>query len=184
MNGRSIDGEIRVCVNRRLAFAVAVFFGVILFGALSRAVTTDNIEAAVIVVIFIGIPFGYYMRRTFQRRPVLVLDAWALTIGRSRQVIPWDTVFEVHLRQRQSIFGVYHHLVLIVQPVQPGADPQDKRSLAELTTSKVAVQTVRQPIDQLSMSWSDIMALVRQRLGKEIPTRHEAGLFGKTRTSS
>jgi hypothetical protein len=181
MNGRSIDGEIRVCVNRRLAFAVAVFFGVILFGALSRAVTTDNIEAAVIVVIFIGIPFGYYMRRTFQRRPVLVLDGRALTIGRSRQVIPWDTVFEAHLRQRQSIFGVYHHLVLTVQP---SADHQDKRSLAELTTSKVAVQTVRQPIDQLSMSWSDIMALVRQRLGKEIPTRHEAGLFGETRTSS
>lgn len=181
MNGRPREGEISVGVNRRLAFAVAVFFGVILFGAISRTVTTNNIEATVIVVIFIGVPFAYYMRRTFQRRPVLVLGDHALTIGRSRQVIPWDTIFEVHLRQRQSIFGVYHHLVLTVQR---GDESQDEGSLAELKTSKVSVQTVRQPIDQLSISWSDILALVQQRLGKDIPTRREAGLFGKTRSSS
>ena len=175
MNGPSTDGKILVGVNRRLALAAALFIGVIFFSGISHAVATDNIEAAVLVGVFIGLPFAYYMRRTLQRHPVLVLDDRALTIGRSRQVIPWDTVFEVHLRQRQSIFGVYHHLVLTLQADRP----QDEGSLSELKTSKVAVQTVRQPIDQLSMSWRDIVALVQQRVGKDIPTRREAGMFRK-----
>jgi hypothetical protein len=177
MTRTSTDGDILVSVNRRLAIAATLFIGVILFAGISRAVATDNIEATVLVAVFIGLPFAYYMRRAFQRRPVLVLGDRALTIGRSGQVIPWDTVFEVHLRQRQSVFGVYHHLVLTVQP---DVAPQDDRSLAMLKTSKVPVETVRQPIDQLSMSWSDILALVQQRLGKDIPTRREAGMFRKS----
>lgn len=180
MNGRPREGEIIVGVNRRLAFAVAVFFGVIFFGAISRAVATNNIEAIIIVVIFIGVPFAYYARRALQQRPVLVLGDRALTIGRSRQVIPWDTVFGVYLRQRQSIFGVYHHLVFTIRHDRL---PNDQ-DLDKLTSSRVPVQTVRMSIDQLSMSWSDIVALVQQRLGKEISTRREAGMFGKTRTSS
>jgi hypothetical protein len=171
-----MEGDILVSVNRRLAFAATLFIGVIFVSGLSRAVATDNVEATVLVAIFIGLPFAYYLRRTLQRRPVLILGDRALTIGRSQEVIPWDTIFEVHVRQRQSVFGVYHHLVLTVQL---DGEPPDERSLEELKTSKVAVRTVRQPIDQLSMSWSDIVAFVQQRLGKDIPTRREAGMFRK-----
>jgi hypothetical protein len=34
------------------------------------------------------------------------------------------------------------------------------------------------------MKWSDIVTLVQERLGKPIVVHHEAGLFGKTKTSS
>jgi hypothetical protein len=88
-------------------------------------------------------------------------------------VIPWDSVFEVYLRQRQGVFGVYHHLVFTIR-YEPSAHDLDK-----LASSRVQVQTLRRSIDQLSMSWSDIVALVQRRLGKDIPIRREAGLFRK-----
>jgi hypothetical protein len=52
----------------------------------------------------------------------------------------------------------------------PQGQPHGDESLTALTTSKVAVQTVEVSLDQLSMSWSDIVALVQGRLGKNIPS--------------
>jgi hypothetical protein len=111
---------------------------------------------------------------------MLILDDATFTDGKSGDVVPWDSVFEVHLRQRQGVFGVYHHLVFTIRREKPSTEVDSEA----LSTSRVPVQTLRVPIDQLSMGWSDIVTLVQERLGKPIAVRHEAGPFGKTRTSS
>jgi hypothetical protein len=118
------------------------------------------------------------LSQVLRRGPVLIFDDTTFTDCKSGDVIPWDSVFDVYLRQRQGIFGVYHHLVFTIRrEVLP-------RGLEQLTSSRVPVQTLRRSIDQLSMGWSDIVTLVQERLGKPIAVKHEAGLFGKTRASS
>jgi hypothetical protein len=117
-----------------------------------------------------------FLARVFRQRPILIFDDATFTDCRSGEVIPWDSVFDVYLRQRQGVFGVYHHLVFTIRQ---GPAPQD---LDKLAARRTQVQTVRRSIDQLSMSWSDIVTLVQKRLGKEIPIRHEAGLFRKPLT--
>lgn len=110
---------------------------------------------------------------------MLVIDDDTFRDGRSGEVVRWESVFEVYLRQRQGVFGVYHHLVFIIRretlPTEIDSD--------NLITSQVPVQTLRLPIDQLSIGWSDIVALVQERLGKPIAVKQEAGLFGKTKTT-
>jgi hypothetical protein len=111
---------------------------------------------------------------------MLILDDTTFTDGKSGDVVPWDSVFEVYLRQRQGAFSVYHHLVFTIRREKPSTEVDSQA----LITSRVPVQTLRVPIDQLSMGWSDIVTIVQERLGKPIAVRHEAGPFGKTRTSS
>jgi hypothetical protein len=110
---------------------------------------------------------------------MLILDDATFTDGKSGEVVPWDSVFEVHLRQRQGVFGVYHHLVFTIR-----RETSTEVDSEELITSRVPIQTLRMPIDQLSMGWSDIVSLVQERLGKPIAVHHETGMFGKTTISS
>lgn len=111
---------------------------------------------------------------------MLIVDDATFTDGKSGDIVRWDDVFEVHLRQRQGVFGVYHHLVFTIRREKPSAEVDSEA----LITSRVPVQTLRVPIDQLSMGWNDIVTLMQERLGKPIAVHHEAGLFGKTRISS
>ena len=138
-----------------------------------------NVSQALIIVGVLAIPLTVYLTHAFRQRPMLVIDDDTFRDGRSGEVVRWESVFEVYLRQRQGVFGVYHHLVFIIRretlPTEIDSD--------NLITSQVPVQTLRLPIDQLSIGWSDIVALVQERLGKPIAVKQEAGLFGKTKTT-
>lgn len=133
---------------------------------------------ALIILGALGVPLIFYLAHAFRRRPVLVIEDDTFTDGRSGEIVPWDSIFEAHLRQRQGVFGVYHHLIFTIRRESPSRD------LEQLTSSRMPVHTLRLPIDQLSMGWSDIVTLVQERLGKPIAVKHEAGLFDKTKTSS
>lgn len=167
----------QICFNRRLAFGAAVFFGIFVVVGTKRGIEHGNAVAIMLTLVVMGPIFALYAFRALRRRTALVLDDRAITIARSHQVIPWDTVFEAHLIEHQGNFGLSHELVLMVQ-CDDG--PHDESSLTELRTSKVDVQKAWVSLDQLSMSSSDIVALVQQRLGKNIPARREAGLFRKS----
>jgi hypothetical protein len=155
--------------------AYTLLFGLALAVCLSR---TDTVAGVVTVIVVLSAPLLIALSHVLRRRPVLILDDTTFTDGKSGEVIRWDDVFDVYLRQRQGIFGAYHHLVFTIRREPP---PQD---LEQLASSRLPVQTLRRSIDQLSIGWSDIVALVQERLGKPIAVRHEAGLLGKTRASS
>jgi hypothetical protein len=169
------DTPIYLRFDRRKALASVVLFAAVIAVGVSRAHSTSSV---VILVVVLSAPLIYFLGQVLRRGPVLVFDDASFTNCKAGEVIPWDSVFEVYLRQRQGIFGVYHHLVFSIRREAPSRD------LEQLTSSRVPVQTLRLPIDQLSMGWSDIVTLVQERLGKPIAVRHETGLFGKTKTSS
>jgi hypothetical protein len=135
------------------------------------------VSGIVTVIVVLSVPLLIALSQVLRRGPVLIFDDTTFTDCKSGDVIPWDSVFDVYLRQRQGIFGVYHHLVFHIRREAVSRD------LEQLTSSRVPVQTLRRSIDQLSIGWSDIVTLVQERLGKPIPVRHEGGLFGKTRAA-
>jgi len=157
--------------------AYAFLFALIVVIGVSRA---HSVSQALIILGVLGAPLILYLIHAFRRRPMLILDDATFTDGKSGDVVLWENVFEVHLRQRQGVFGVYHHLVFTIRREAPSTEVDSDK----LITSRVPPQTLRVPIDQLSMGWSDIVGLVQERLGKPIAVKHEAGLFGKTRISS
>lgn len=172
------DDSVYVRFDRRKTLAYAFLCALIGAIAVSRAKGTSD---AVILLVVIGMPLIFFLAQALRRGPVLIFDDNAFTDCKSGEVIPWDNVFEVYLRQRQGVFGVYHHLVFTIRREKSSESGVD---LDELATSQMPVQTLRRPIDHLSIGWSDIVTLVQERLGKPIAVHHEAGLFGKTRISS
>jgi hypothetical protein len=169
-----VGEPIRICFNRRLAFAAATLFGVGVVIGTKRGVEHDDVLAVVISLVVFGPPFALYAFRALRRRIALVVDDRTITITRSHQVIPWDTIFEAQLIEHQGNFGLSHELVLTVQGNDKSQDDDSLR------TSIVDVQKAWVSLDQLSMPSGDIVALVQGRLGKNIPTRREAGLFRKS----
>jgi len=155
MGAQLVSGSFVVGVNRRLAFAAAVFFGILLFGAVGRGVSTGNSESTVIAALFIGFPFIFYMRRVLQREPVLILDDEYLRNIKANHTVRWDKIGGMYLRQRQGIFGQYHHLVF---------------------TDRATDKNEDLPLDQLSVGWKDIVELVERHVGQPVPVRREAGL--------
>ena len=169
------NDPISVRFDRRKALVYTLLFGCAMVVCLSR---TNGVSATLIVIVVLSIPLAIAFSQLLRRGPVFVINDATFTDCKSGQVIPWDDIFEIYLRQRQGVFGVYHHLVFTIRS-EPGG-----RDLNTLSSSTVPVQTLRRSIDLLSMGWSDIVALVQERLGKPIAVKHEAGLFGKTRSSS
>jgi hypothetical protein len=170
-------GPISVRFDRRKALASVLLFAAVMAIGVSRVPDTSS---AVILIVVLSVPLVYFVGQVLRRGPVLVFDDATFTNCKAGEVVPWDSVFDVHLRQRQGIFGVYHHLVFTIRREKPSTEVDSE----ELITSRVPIQTLRMPIDQLSLGWSDIVSLVQERLGKPIAVHHEAGMFGKTRISS
>lgn len=164
------DSPVYVRFDRRKALASVLLFAAVMAVGVSRAHRASGI---VILVVVLSIPLIYFLTRVLRQGPVFVLGDAKFTDCKSGESYLWDDVFEVYLRQRQGIFGVYHHLVFTIRR-EPGV-----RDLDILSSSQMSVQTLRRSIDQMSIGWSDIVALVQQRLGKDIPTRREAGPFRK-----
>jgi len=155
MESQLVNEPFVVGVNRRLAFAAAVFFGFLFFGAVGRGVSTGNAESTVIAALFIGLPFIFYVRRAFQRSPVLVLDGEYLRNIKANRTVRWEKIGGMYLCQRQGIFGEYHHLVFADRATDKSEDI---------------------PLDQLSVNWKDIVELVEHHAGRPVPVRREAGL--------
>jgi hypothetical protein len=165
-------GPIFVRFNRRRALASASLFGAVIAIGVSRAPDTSS---AVTIVAVCGVCMIAYLIRALRRGPLFIFDDEHFTDCKSGEITPWTNVFEIYLRQRQGLFGVYHHLVFTIRLASPSAS-----TLETLSTSRVPVKTLRRSIDQLSMPWSDIVTFVQQRSGIDIPTRREAGPFRKS----
>lgn len=168
---------IRIGYNRMAALGPAALFGVIVIFGAKRSIEAANAVGVLIILVVIGPLFVLFAARVFRRRPTIVLDNRGIIVGRSSEIIPWESIFEARLLERQGVV-VFHKLMLTVQHQGEGESHGDE-SVTTLTTSKVAVQTVEISLDQLSMSWGDIMALVQERLGKHIPSKR-VGPFEKS----
>jgi hypothetical protein len=166
-------GQLAIGVKRRQALVGALLFAVLTVAGVDRGIAANSVTAVLMAVLIPGSLFVLYAARGVRKRPVLVIADEALTLR--GQAVPWTSIFEAHLRQRQGVFGKYHHLVLTVRK-----DDMPRHEQARgLQTSRVPAETTRLSLDQLTMPWHAILALVQERLGKEVRTSHEAGLFGK-----
>jgi hypothetical protein len=170
-NNQTSD-NVSIRLNRKLFTLAAIFFGFVMAIALSRSVASGNVLAALIALVVIGAPCVYAVYGALRRGYALVIDSGGLSGFRAGRAIKWTDVSDVHISQRQSAFGVYHNLVLTVrregQP--PVEDPLG------LLTSRVQTETVEFSIDQLAMPWSEIVALVQERLGRNVSTKRETWL--------
>jgi hypothetical protein len=125
-----------------------------------------------IIGVLFGSAFAYYVRGLVRRDPAIIIDAKGLAGFRAPRAIQWADVSDIHLSQRQGAFGTYHRLVLTVR--REGQVPVED-SLG-LLTSRVQTETIEFSIDQLAMSWSEIITLVQERLGRNVSTKRETWL--------
>jgi hypothetical protein len=162
-------GAVRIQLNRKLFAAAALFLGAITAVGLSRAVAAGDIVAALITLVALGGPCAIYVRGLFRRGPAIIIDSNGLAGFRTPRAIHWGDVSDIHLSQRQGLFGVYHRLVLTVRQ-EDGPPVEDSHGLL---SSRVPIETVDFSIDQLAMPWSEIVALVQERVGRNVSTKRE-----------
>jgi hypothetical protein len=165
-------GAVRIRLDRKLFALAAFFLGIIMVAGLSRAVSAGNVVAALLIVIVLGGPCAVYVRGLLRRGAALIIDSNGLAGFRTPRAIHWGDVSDIHLSQRQGLFGMYHRLVLTVR--------QEDRPPVEdshgLLSSRVPIETVDFSIDQLTMPWSEIVALVQEQLGRNVSTKRETWL--------
>lgn len=153
-----MNSQVSVRYNRRIAALAGALAVVATALCARRAITASSAgELAVLVCAVVG--FGalcvFYLRRVVTRRAALVIDDDGVTVARRGQSVLWEEIGELYLRSRQGLFNEYHHLVIGHRSSQP-----------DLT----------QPIDQLEMSWKDIVELVEDRSGRRVHVRRQRGL--------
>jgi hypothetical protein len=163
---------VRIQLNRKLYAPAACFLGILMVAGLSRAVAAGNVVAALLIVVALGGPCAIYVRGLLRRGTALIIDSDGLAGFRTPRAIRWSDVSDIHVSQQQSPFGVYHRLVLIVRR-EDGPPLEDSRGLL---SSRVPIETVDFSIDQLTMPWSEIVALVQERLGRSVSTKAETWL--------
>jgi len=168
-----IVGEpVRININRKLFGAATVFLGVIGGGAISREISAGSVGVAIIIAIVFGGSFAYYARGFIRPDPAIVINAEGLGGLRVGRTIPWGSISDIYATKRQGTFGVIHQLVLTVRRDDP---PPMEDSLG-LLTSRVSTETVEFSIDQLVMPWNEIVELMQDRLGRDVPTKRETFL--------
>jgi hypothetical protein len=140
-------GPICIGVNRRLSAALTLLSGLVVVVGIEHAASAHNWVGVLIASL---VPGPFFASRTLRRSPLIVVDDEAFTDGRSGMVIPWHSIADVHVRQRQGLFATYHRLVLNVG-----------------TTAR----PIMVPLEQLSVPWRDVVALVQGHLGRSVPTR-------------
>jgi hypothetical protein len=177
-----MSGPVNISFNRRLSFAAAMLAGVLAVVGIDRGIHSGSVFLVIMGVVIAGLPCFFYTRLTFRRRPYIVIDDKALVVDRRgvgfpwrRTVVQWSNVFEAVLRQRQGAFGMSHDLVLVVRR----EDKPQEGSTGRLQTSRVPVETIDLSLDLLTIPWGEIIALVQERLGKDVLTTHETGRLRK-----
>jgi hypothetical protein len=173
LSGRAkSNGAVRIQLNRKLFAAAALFLGVITAVGLSRAVAAGNVAAALIIVVIVGGPCAIYVRGLLRRGPAIIVDSEGIAGFRTPRAIQWSDISDVHLSQRQGLFGAYHRLVFTVRRED---QPPIEDSLG-LLSSRVPTEIVELSIDQLTMPWSEIVALVQEQIGRNVSTTRETWL--------
>jgi hypothetical protein len=163
------SATVSIRVNRKLFALAVIFLSVIVAVGLSRAASSGNVVAALIVLVVIGGPCLLYVRGLFRRGPAIIISSEGLGGFRVGRIVPWASVSDIHVAQQQSIFGVTHQLVLTVRR----DDRAPIKDSLGLLTSRIPTETVEFSIDQLAMPWSEIVALVQDRLGRDISTKRQ-----------
>jgi hypothetical protein len=178
---------VKIGFNRRLTIPATALFAVLAVVGIERGIAAHSVFALIMGIVIAGLPCLYYARLALRRGPYIVVSDTGIVVDRRgvghpwrRTIVHWSSVFEAEMQQRQGAFGVSHDLVLIVRR----EDKPCEEDASGLRASRVPVETVGLSIDMLTMPWGDIVALIQQRLGKPIAVKQEAGLFGKSRTSS
>ena len=150
------DNELRIGRNRKLFGFATIFFGALLAGGLSREISGSSITGVILVLVVFGLPSFFYARG-LGRGPVIIIDADGLTDLRSGRVVRWATTSTIILRQRQGVFGEYHHLVC----------------------TAATGESIDLSIDQLSLGWKSVVSAVEDRAGRSVTTLRERGLAAR-----
>lgn len=165
----TITGTVSIGVNRKLFALAAIFFALVTAVGLSRAASSGNLVAALIIIGVIGIPCVLYTRGLWRRGPAISIGSEALGGFRVNRSIPWASIGDIYVSEQQSLFGMSHELVLRVR----GDEHARVQDSSELLTSRVPTETVAFSIDQLAVPWNEIVILMEHRLGRRVATKRD-----------
>jgi hypothetical protein len=149
------DHEIAIGPDRRLAFGATVFLGLIFFVGIVRAIANANVESGIFILVIIGVPFGVCARTLLQRGPTLLMDEVSIRGAQAEKAVRWDQATDIYVRQERGIFSEFHILMI---------------------TNGANMETIGLSLDQLSMSWQEIVALVERRAARHVPIKRDARL--------
>jgi hypothetical protein len=160
MAGPTPTPPTRVMANRARSIGFASLLGAVTVAAAARGAAAHSTRALVIALVVGGVPCAFFVAWGVRKRPVLVIDDHALTEGRSRRVVPWDSITAIRVGTQQGMFGESHHLVLTLE--QGDADPPRRF----ITTNATNQNELDIGLDWLAMPWKEVVSLVEQHFGR------------------
>ena len=149
----TMNQTVSIGFSRRLVLALATLFAVIAVTGAWRAGVSHNGLQLLLVLLTFGGMSAAYGAQLLRRGPVLLLDDDGLTDVRRGVVVRWQEIKAAHVAEPRRSFDRYHDLVLTVTPEE----------------------TLSLPLDQLTRKWSDVVALVEDHLGRQLPIQREGG---------
>ncbi len=147
-----------VLVRRRRKSA-AIWAVVSAWLGLSLAVNVGRSHAILgvgVALVFVLSVVGY-TRMAVQRSPVLELDGEGMRIPASSTSVRWSSVEDVWIEERRSHMGVSHYSL--------NCDYYPESSEAHRSSG---LATLKLPLVELVMSWTDLAVAVRDRWGQEV----------------
>jgi hypothetical protein len=138
-------------------------------------VVTDRHFLASAFFLVVGAPMlVFYFPRAIRRFPVLVVEPGRLVYVSKKKAVRWNSVVDAYVRESRGLFGFTNHELFIEGMV-------DRTSTARKIIDRSATapgpdglsQMVIGRIDGLSLPWTDIVALVEERIPKSVKLRRE-----------
>jgi hypothetical protein len=155
------DGSISIGVNRRAIGSTAGVTGILMLLAIIGIVTGQQVAGKVLFLVIIGPMFVLSLVTALRRRPILVLEAERLIDTRGNKTLQWNAVVDARLTESKGLFGrAYHQLEISGASSGDGAGP---------VPASDPIRVKVDSIDQLSLPWERIAALVEERLPETVP---------------
>ncbi len=156
----SSDSPINIGVNLRAVGSTAIVTGVLTLLAIVGIVTGQEASGKILFLGIIGPMFVLSLMMVLRRRPIMVLDAGKLIDVRGKKTLRWDTVVDARLTESKGLFGRSYHQLEI-----SGLSSGDR---ADRAAAGDSIRVTIDSIDQLSLSWERIAALVERYLPETV----------------
>jgi len=152
-----VNDPVRIHFNRKIAFAAALGFGMVLATGMPREFASHSYLSIALTVLVLGGPFLVCAARAVRRHVVITIDSDGVDVStRGGGRFRWDEISAARVSCHQSMFGMEHKLILTTN--------------GERSTEATA------RLDMLSLKWDVIVRLAEERLGRAIP-RSRSGPF-------
>lgn len=155
------DTRLVLTINRKQVVVYAAWFG-LLFVMGVAGVFLGQVVVGSLVALLTGGRAALFLRAVRRRRVAVILDQDGIHLD-SGASLHWDDVSQIRLRERSTTASVRHELE---SHLRPGLLPE--RPARGRPEGAAKGDSLRMPLDMLSMDWNDVASEVQARFGRRL----------------